>query len=217
MKKILIFLIFTSLVFPSKASDTLSIKFTTLGNCYLCKLRIEASLVELDGVTDSDWDYYTAETSVSYLKSLTDPHEIMRTIAKTGHDTEWYEAPDSAYNTLKNTCCEYLRTIDYDSVQIGYFSLMQIWETQLSVNILKSLEKVKIYPTVTYGNVNIVLPDNNFSYFYSVFSLSGEMVLTGTIRQGTTQVDISDKQAGTYIINIWNEKGNSISKKIIRL
>ena len=111
----------------AQSPETEEIEFPALGNCYLCKVRIEAKLNLLDGVTSSNWDYNTKVTTVEYDESVTDPFEIMQAVADTGHDTEWYPAPEEMYALLIGTCCEYERTINYSTVQIGYLSLMGIW------------------------------------------------------------------------------------------
>ena len=111
----------------------MTIYFPVLGNCYLCQLRIEEAVNNLDGIESVNWSYDTKITTVTYDDGVTDAYEMMHAISAVGHDTEWYPAPDSAYYTLVGTCCEYERTNDYTNVQIGYLSLMDLWVFRLEL------------------------------------------------------------------------------------
>ena len=156
--------------------ESTQITFPTLGNCYLCKLRIEGKLNLTEGVLSSDWNYDTKVTTVEYDESITDAFQIMQAIADTGHDTEWYRAPDDLYALLIGTCCEYERTIDYTNVQIGYLSLMGIWMFPVGITEPVNPYMVSVYPSVGDGNVTLdfggELPHQEA--FLKIYSMNGK-------------------------------------------
>ena len=132
-------------------ADTTTVYFPTLGNCYLCKLRIEECVNKLEGIEEVTWDYNTDITTVTYEETITDPYIIMDAIALVGHDTEWFPAPDSSYQTLVGTCCEYERTMDYTNVQIGYLSLMDLWVFPVGIDDPEPLQELSINPSAGNG------------------------------------------------------------------
>ena len=94
-------------------ADSTTVAFGTLGNCSICKDRIEGAVKQVPGVISVSWKIISDVTTVTYDSTVTDVYIIMHVIANVGHDTEWFPAPDSAYNLLKGTCCEYQRTNNY--------------------------------------------------------------------------------------------------------
>lgn len=198
-------------------AQIVTIKFVTLGNCLTCKDRIEGAVNELTGISSVHYDAINEETMIAFDKSLMDSYTIMHKIADVGHDNEWYRAPDSAYNLLIGTCCEYQRRLDYSNVQIGYFSLMGIWENVLSIS---TSEKVKT--TLSQGseigvyNINIESEGNSINKNIEVYSISGAKVYFQEAQIGNNPIDIKFLPSGLYIIIITENKIPIFKSKIIK-
>lgn len=81
--------------------------FTVGGNCGMCKDRIEATAMLVDGVARAHWDKETKMIHIDFSAPATDD-AIQKAIAKAGHDTDKYKADDEDYNAL-HSCCQYER------------------------------------------------------------------------------------------------------------
>lgn len=86
-------------------ADTIS--FKVLGNCDMCKSRIEKAALSVDGVTNANWNSNTSLLTVSLSKNV-NSLDINKAVAKVGHDTELFKADNSVYNKLPG-CCKYER------------------------------------------------------------------------------------------------------------
>jgi periplasmic mercuric ion binding protein len=194
-----------------------TVKFTTLGNCSICKNRIESAIKTLSGIDDVLWESETKVTNVTYDESLTDIYTIMKKVAEVGDDNEWYRADDIVYDNL-TSCCKYSRTIDYSKVKIGYLSLMGLW---MGVNDTKGFtNSISVEPNIiTNGELNLNInndyPDN---FKISIFTLDGVQVISKNIT-GTTnsRLDISSLSKGYYIIIISDNKGILTNSKFLNL
>jgi periplasmic mercuric ion binding protein len=82
--------------------------FTVLGNCGMCKTRIENAANELDGIFFAFWDEKTQKLHVRFDKSKLSQEDIELEMASIGHDTERFKASDDVYNNL-HSCCKYDR------------------------------------------------------------------------------------------------------------
>lgn len=82
-------------------------KFTVLGNCGMCKNRIEKA-AKAAGASKAIWDAETQTLTVSFKAKKTSLDKIQQEVAAVGHDTEKYKAPDEVYNNLHG-CCKYNR------------------------------------------------------------------------------------------------------------
>lgn len=76
------------------------------GNCDMCKERIETAAKSVAGVSLAAWNPETKMLQVKYDASKTNSDNIQKAIAKVGHDTEKYRAPNEAYKKLPE-CCLY--------------------------------------------------------------------------------------------------------------
>jgi len=198
----------------------MTIYFPVLGNCYLCKLRIEEAVNKLDGIDSVDWSYDTKITTVTYDDGVTDAYMMMHAISAVGHDTEWFPAPDSAYNTLVGTCCEYERTNDYTNVQVGYLSLMDLWVFPVGIEEPYEDVAVKIFPTAGTGIYNYEIDISNpmSEPEISVFSMSGLRVHTQRISDSKSgKIDLQFLSKGHYIL-ILTDAGTLVNRsKLIKL
>lgn len=82
--------------------------FTVLGNCGMCKDRIERAAYSVRGVRSAEWNEDTQMIEVRYRPNRTNQEEIERAIAEVGHDTENFLADDETYENLHH-CCIYPR------------------------------------------------------------------------------------------------------------
>lgn len=200
--------------------DNFTIQFETLGNCYTCKLRIEAKLNTVPGISAAEYDPYTDITTVTYDDLITDAFIIMQAVADTGHDTEWFMAPDAAYELLIGTCCEYERIIDYTQVQVGYLSLMDLWMPHVSVGDQKDTESVRVYPTASTAAFNIDISEltDSKQTEIKVYSLSGSLLLTQQLTtENRNQIDLSFAPSGQYIITLTRPGKLIYQSKIVKL
>ncbi len=87
-----------------------------------------------------------------------------------------------------------------------------VWYKNNTLGISKNeFANYKIYPNPTNGILYIEskLPISQIS----VFNLLGQLIETN---QNTNQIDLSNAEAGVYLLNIEDEKGNSQTHKILK-
>ena len=82
--------------------------FEVIGNCEICKKRIEKAALSLKGVKMATWDIPSNILSVTYNSNKILLDQIQSSIANVGHDTPLFKAPDDVYNELP-ICCIYER------------------------------------------------------------------------------------------------------------
>lgn len=83
-----------------------STSFEVLGNCGMCKSRIEKAAKEA-GATNASWNEETKQLKVSFT-SNTSVEAIQKKVAAVGHDNAGAKASDEVYNKLHG-CCQYER------------------------------------------------------------------------------------------------------------
>lgn len=76
------------------------------GNCEMCKDRIESAAKSVAGVITAEWSSETKMLHVQFDAAKTNSDAIQKSVAKSGHDTENFKAPDDVYNKLPE-CCLY--------------------------------------------------------------------------------------------------------------
>jgi copper chaperone CopZ len=197
-------------------SDTIAVSFNTLGNCSICKDRIEGAVRPIHGVISVSWKIIGDVTTVTYYNDSTDVQTIMHVIAGVGHDTEWFPAPDSAYNLLKGTCCEYLRTNNYDHVQVGFLSLMNGWYYPLSVDEKRAASSFHIFPNPATEFIVIESPSSTSTPCNAaLYTLSGNMV-TSTTFTGSGSLNTASLSPGEYVVTVSTQGILTDRKKVIK-
>jgi Cu(I)/Ag(I) efflux system membrane fusion protein len=88
------------------SSHPLSKQFKVSGNCEMCKERIETAAKSVSGVGSAEWSSETKFLQVQFDGAKTNSDEIQKAVAKSGHDTEKFKAPDNVYKELPE-CCLY--------------------------------------------------------------------------------------------------------------
>jgi len=208
---IFILIIFLSIRLDAQQRSSMTIYFTTLGNCGICQNRIQNSVKNLPGIDTVYWNIPKRQTTVTYDETVTNPYTIMHAIANVGHDNEWFRAPDSAYNLLVGSCCEYLRTIDYDTVKVGYLGLMGIWIYPLGTHEAEQKD-FRVAPTIGNGLFQISasgsLAPGNFEL--RVYSIKGTKILSDEFTGSIHSVDLRSFPNGQYLI-VLSDKNRIIS------
>lgn len=90
-----------------KSASAKTESFKVLGNCEMCKTRIEKA-AKAEGATAAEWSTKTKLLTVTYDPSKTNLESLGKKMAAVGHDTEKYRAEDKVYNGLP-ACCKYER------------------------------------------------------------------------------------------------------------
>ena len=83
--------------------------FEVIGNCEICKKRIEKAALSKQGVKYANWDIPSNLISVIYNSNKISLKNVQAAISSVGHDTPMFKALDSVYNELP-MCCLYKRT-----------------------------------------------------------------------------------------------------------
>ncbi|MDR6921492.1 MULTISPECIES: T9SS type A sorting domain-containing protein [Chryseobacterium] len=70
-----------------------------------------------------------------------------------------------------------------------------------------------IYSTLIMDNIKIISKENGF---YSIYNMEGRTISEGGIKKGENLIDSSVLLSGAYIVTLKNDKGEIISKKVIK-
>jgi len=95
--------------FASSESLTASMQHAMVkvgGLCDMCKDRIETAALSVKGVESANWEIESQMLHLNFDAAQTNSDEIQKAVAKVGHDTEKYKAPDDVYKDLPG-CCLY--------------------------------------------------------------------------------------------------------------
>ena len=108
MKKIFFLLLLVPVFSFSQEenSKTSRAQFTVLGQCEMCKDRIEKATFKIKGVKYSSWSIPKNKLSIIYNSNKVSLNDIKKQIAEAGHDTDEITATDEAYENLHD-CCKY--------------------------------------------------------------------------------------------------------------
>ncbi|MDG1685136.1 MAG: heavy metal-associated domain-containing protein [Flavobacteriaceae bacterium] len=90
---------------PTKTDKAL---IEVLGNCKMCKSRIEKAAIGVKGVKYASWDIQSGQLQLIYNGLKTNVDSIEKQIAAVGHDTEHHAAIEKVYDQLP-ACCQYVR------------------------------------------------------------------------------------------------------------
>lgn len=94
-----------SIAFAQTKTD----KIKVLGNCGMCKKRIETGLKNDSAITSAEWDKTTKFLTVTYDKKKLNEKAIHQKVAALGHDTDKAKTTEEVYAKLPG-CCKYDRT-----------------------------------------------------------------------------------------------------------
>jgi copper chaperone CopZ len=111
MKPFVIFCFIVSSIFSysqDMPSKTEKASFEVLGNCGMCKDRIEKAALNIKGVKYASWDIPSGQLRLVFNGLKTNLDVIEMQIAASGHDTENHETTVETYDQLP-ACCQYVR------------------------------------------------------------------------------------------------------------
>ena len=112
MKKLVFIVFFMSFSLLSFAQESPSKNkknsIEVLGNCEMCKKRIEKAAFSVKGVKYASWNNSSGQLRLIYNGLKTDIYMIEKQIAAAGHDTEHNVSSDKVYDQLP-ACCQYVR------------------------------------------------------------------------------------------------------------
>lgn len=98
----------------AQSSNTKVEHVRVLGNCEMCKSRIEKSGSK-KGEAKVQWDNKSKMATITYDSLKQTDNDILRRIALAGYDNERFLAPDAAYSKLPD-CCKYERNLKRDNL-----------------------------------------------------------------------------------------------------
>ncbi len=84
---------------------TVSAVYNVNGVCDQCKKRIETAAY-IKGVRYAEWNVETHDLTLKYNSDKTSVDEILKSVAKAGHDSALFKATDEDYDKLP-ACCRY--------------------------------------------------------------------------------------------------------------
>lgn len=82
--------------------------FEVLGNCDMCKKKIQNATIKLRGVKKAIWSTEEQRLTIKYNPEKISLEKIKYSIANEGYDTDDIKATQEAYNNL-HYCCKYKR------------------------------------------------------------------------------------------------------------
>lgn len=103
----------------------------------------------------------------------------------------------------------------------GYIMVEEIniaGDITAGIDLHQATNKMHAYPNPTNGIINVTLPKTEGTLRYNIFSITGEVVENGNIREGmdTYAFNLSNLTNGIYIIEIIDGNGNSNRSKVIK-
>ncbi len=103
----LLFMLISLNALPSVAKDNkvVTAHFTVDGVCDQCKTRIE-NAAYIKGVKFAEWSEVSHDLTVKYDTTKTSSDDILKHIAKAGHDAGQFKALDEDYKKVPK-CCRY--------------------------------------------------------------------------------------------------------------
>ena len=82
--------------------------FEVLGNCDMCKKKIQNAEIKLRGVKKAMWSTEEQILTIKYNPEKISLEKIKQSIADDGYDTDDIKATQEAYDNL-HYCCKYKR------------------------------------------------------------------------------------------------------------
>lgn len=77
-----------------------------------------------------------------------------------------------------------------------------IVQSVTGINLNKFEGGIDVFPNPVYDKVTVHAQNNSIDLNYSIMSLSGKQVLSGKLNDEYSSIDISELQAGIYILRI---------------
>jgi|694.fasta_scaffold03351_17 hypothetical protein len=81
---------------------------------------------------------------------------------------------------------------------------------------LYQFNDLSVFPIPAIDELNVSLPEISSKFQFSIYEISGKLMLTGVLEQALTVVDVKSLSSGSYVIHISNEEIGSTSKTFIK-
>lgn len=83
-------------------------------------------------------------------------------------------------------------------------------------NELFNVSNFSIYPNPVVNEINVTIPQISAKFTYTIYEVSGKLLLQGLIEQEDTVLDVSSLSLGTYILHLNNDEIGSASRTFIK-
>lgn len=112
MKKIILVLFVSLIGFTmqaqAKKNKNAKADVEVKGNCEMCKKRIEKAAYSVAGVKSAVWHSEDQQLHLVYNEQKCSATDVVKAVAKAGHDTKDIKADKEDYDKL-HECCQYER------------------------------------------------------------------------------------------------------------
>lgn len=103
MKIYLFLILFASVTVVAQTEKT---TLEVLGNCNMCKARIEKAALKTKGVKYAVWQPETQQLALIFNSKKTSSQDVAKNIAAVGHEANGITATEAIYDSLP-MCCQY--------------------------------------------------------------------------------------------------------------
>jgi hypothetical protein len=99
----------------------------------------------------------------------------------------------------------------------GYieFSAYKNAHESIENNSLSSGESISVYPNPAYDILNIVLPESGDAAILYIYNMNGSQISSAALESGENNIDVSDLEAGMYVVAI-NYNNELTTRKFIK-
>lgn len=107
-----------SLVIFACKSGGESSSFFVEGACDSCKVIIESTLLEQEGVLSAQWDVNFSQAKVRFNPGKTDPEQLQSALSERGFVTQYFDPNENARQSLPACCRKALnkKIIETDTI-----------------------------------------------------------------------------------------------------
>ncbi len=116
MRLLLTLILALSLTSVTAQDKNKKMSFEVDGKCEMCKMRIEKTALNVQGVKYASWDIPSHQLTLIMDERKTDAMKIKTALVEAGHDTKELKASDEAYDKI-HPCCKYREDSSDDSDQ----------------------------------------------------------------------------------------------------
>jgi Secretion system C-terminal sorting domain len=159
---------------------------------WMCTEYNNKNFVIQQSLNGTDWE------DIGFIASKNSPESLVGYSFKQSNT-----APGRHYYRIKHT--------DIDLKKIGYSPIK-------TITITEEKQNISVWPNPAKDVVNVTNSSKGMNRFTigNVFDLSGRKVLDIKLGEGMNTINISTLPAGTYLLYLENNDGNSFNQKIIK-
>jgi hypothetical protein len=187
-------------------------------------ITTEANQIDASSMTHMHVDVWSADFTVFKVKLVDfgadgafggdDDSEHEVTVASPAQ-SEWVsvDVPLSDFTSLASVSnlAQYVISADGSTI---FLDNMYFYSGSSSINEVNN-NISSVYPNPVQNNINIVLKDIHSTYNLQILDLSGRVLMNETINKLNTKLDVSDFNAGSYMLVIKDQNNAIIGKQLI--